>query len=182
MSLLGASRRALRVLCLGAGLAFAGNACLGQTCTLVGCSDGAYIDVGREGAWREGSYTLEFSIDGEPHSCDFVVPDALPSRGQATLLDCGEGSEVELWQSLTCTSVVSHDGNSGSGSCTPIADEYQLSLELQGNPKTVSISLSRDGQPLLSDSRDPKYEPSYPNGPDCGEGCRQGGYDLIFED
>jgi hypothetical protein len=81
-----------------------------------------------------------------------------------------------------CTSTTSKDGHSGSGSCTLIADEYELTLELPENPKTVSIQLARYGATLLSDTREPRYERYYPNGAHCGEGCTSAGYDLSFED
>jgi hypothetical protein len=53
---------------------------------------------------------------------------------------------------------------------------------LDGNPKTIKVTLTRDERTLLSDTRSPKYERSYPNGSDCDEGCSQGGYELTFED
>lgn len=167
---------------MSGGLAFAGNACLGQTCTLIGCSNAAYIDIGREGAWHDGSYALELSFDDEQRSCAFVVPDDLPSGGRLLPLDCGDGVDALLRQRSKCTSTSSNNGNDGSGSCSPIPDEYEISLELMGNPKTVGIMLSRDGDVILSDSRAPKYERDYPNGSDCDEGCTQAGYQLSFED
>lgn len=169
----------LRALLLSAGLACAGNAC---TCTLIDCSNAAYVDIGREGAWQDGSYTLEVSLDDEQRRCDFVVPDDLPAKDRSVSLDCGDGIDAQLGHPSKCTSTSSNDGNSGSGSCTPIPDEHEISLELRGNPKTVSITLSRDGAVILSDSRAPKYERDYPNGSDCDEGCRQAGYELSFED
>jgi hypothetical protein len=172
----------LRGLLLSCGLVFAGSACVGKSCTLIGCSNSANIDIGRDGAWQDGAYTLELSLDGEGRRCSFIVPDDLPPYGRGAGLDCGEGVDATIWQRSTCSSTVSRDGNSGSGACTPIPNEYEIALELSGNPKTIAITLARDGTALLSDSRAPKYERDYPNGPDCDEGCTQGGYALSFED
>lgn len=174
--------RGIRALLLSSGLAFAGNACIGQVCTLIDCSNAAYIDIGRAGAWQDGSYALDISMEDEQRSCNFAVPDDLPAAGLLAMLDCGEGVFALLGQRQNCTSTTSNDGNSASGSCTPIPDEYELTLELTGNPKTISITLARDGTTLLSDSRTPKYERDYPNGPDCDEGCSQASYPLSFED
>ena len=171
--------RVFRAFLVSGGLAFAGNACIGQVCTLIGCSNAAYIDIGRTDAWPDGAYSLELSMDDEQRSCDFVVPDDL---GRFVTLDCGEGVTAQLEQRTKCTSTTSSDGNSSSGSCTPIPDEYEISLELIGNPKTISVTLSRDGSTVLSDSRKPKYERDYPNGSDCDEGCSQASYKLSFED
>jgi hypothetical protein len=102
--------------------------------------------------------------------------------GRGARLACGEGVDATISPRSTCSSTVSQDGNSGSGSCTPIPNEYEIALEVSGNPKTIAITLARDGTALLSDSRKPKYERWYPNGPDCDEGCTQGGYALRFED
>lgn len=178
----GNASRVVRALLSIGGLAFAGNACIGQTCTLIDCSNAAHIEVRREGPWQDGSYTLELSFDDEQRRCDFVVPDDLPSAGSLASLDCGDGVDALLGQRRKCTSTSSTDGNSGSGSCTPIPDEYEVSLALTGNPKTVNVALSRDGAIILSDSRAPKYERDYPNGSDCDEGCTQAGYALTFED
>jgi len=144
---------------------------------MIGCSNAIYIDIVHDGVWQEGSYTLELSFDGQERSCDFVVPDDLPTEGRLASLDCGDGVRALL--EPRCTLMV---GNSGSGACTPIPDEYGLFLELQGNPKSSSVGLTRDGATILSDSRAPKYERKYPNGPDCDDGCSQGGYALTFED
>ena len=181
----GAIVRALRALILGGGLALAGNACV---CTLEDCSNAAYVDIVHDGAWQDGSYTLELSLDGEERSCDFVLPDDLPATGHLAALDCGDdgdgGEDVSalLGRRTKCTSTSSADGNSSSGSCTPIPDEYEISLELAANPKSVSITLTRDGATVLSDSRAPKYGRIYPNGSDCDEGCAQASYELSFED
>ncbi len=174
--------KVIRTLLLSGGLAFAASACIGQTCTLIGCSSAAYVNIGRAGAWQAGSYALDLSMDDEQRHCDFAVPDDLPPAGLLVPLDCGAGVSALLGQRSKCTSTTSSDGNSSSGSCTPIPDEYELTLELMGNPKTVSITLSRDGSTVLSDSRKPKYERDYPNGPDCDQGCSQASYQLTFED
>ena len=100
----------IRALLLSVGLAFAGNACLGQVCTSEGCSNAAYIDIKREGAWQDGSYTLEPSLDDDQRSCAFVVPDDLPAKGHGFSLDCGDGIDVQLRQRSKCTSTTSNDG------------------------------------------------------------------------
>jgi hypothetical protein len=62
---------------LSAGLAVGSHACIGQSCSLIGCSDSANVEIERDGAWQEGEYTLELALDGEPRSCSFAVPDDL---------------------------------------------------------------------------------------------------------
>jgi hypothetical protein len=176
--------RAARLLLTALGLVLAGNACIGGVCTLEGCDSAAYVEIRREGAWWEGTYTLELVVDdAEPRSATFVVPDDLPEGGWSKGIAFGDDQvRASLSQRSMCSSTHSPDGNSGSGSCTPIPDEYDVSLELAGNPKTIGITLTRDDQTLLADERSPKYERNYPNGSDCDEGCSQGSYELTFED
>jgi hypothetical protein len=140
------------------------------------------LNVTREQAWTDGTYELELTRDEVTTTCSFVLPDNLPKSGRSTSIDCGSDARVNLEQVATCTTMTSKDGNSGSGSCVPVPDRYQLSLDLAGNPRKVTLALARDGDVVLSDSRAPHYSRFYPNGSDCDEGCSQGSYDLTFED
>lgn len=176
--------RVARALLAAVGLLLAGNACIGGVCTLEDCSNAAWVQIGRDGAWQEGTYTLEISLeDQEPLITTFVVPDDLPPETQSRLVDFGDDRvRATFSQRRECTSTGSQDGNSDSGTCTPIPDAYELELELVGNPKTVGVTLTRDEQTLLSDTRSPKYERDYPNGSNCDEGCSAASYELTFED
>ena len=95
--------------------------CIGCVCTLKDCPNAALVQLGREGAWRDGTYTLELVLDDdETRSATFVVPDDLPSEGRSGHIDFGDDRVyASLWQRRECASTKSKDGNSGSGTCTP---------------------------------------------------------------
>lgn len=182
MFLAGLGRRQVQVVVLLLLSAGAQSACLGQSCTLVGCENQLLVRVTPEQAWKEGTYELQLTRDDLTTNCSFALPDDLPGQGRVKPLDCGSDAAVDVQQLLTCTSMTSKDGNSGSGSCVPVPDRYQLTLELAGNPRQVTLTLARDGEAVLDDSRAPHYSRAYPNGSECDDGCTQGGFDLTFED
>jgi hypothetical protein len=132
-------------------IALAGAGCE-HSCTDIGCGSGVSATLTREsGSWEEGEYTLDLAIDGRDEQCVLQLPD---DAGRSA--SCGGGVRVEL--ATTTMRVL-------------VADA----------PKALSITLSRDGGELLSDSPTLTYGESEPNGPDCGV-CRSAHVDLTVAD
>jgi len=143
---------------------------VGSDCTDIGCASGVFVKAEPEsGLWQAGEYMLSVTHDGVTDECGFSLPSELPTANVTTLLDCGELVHATLYASGGCTQ-----------SCS-LADAFQLNVTLNGTPTSFELELSRDGEVVLSDSRDVDYHDVYPNGPDCGGGCKQSHYDLVVD-
>jgi hypothetical protein len=131
---------------------------LGKVCTDIGCKNDMSVTlVSSLGIWAEGSYRLRVTLDGQQQTCDFSVPADLPSGIGVTSLDCGRS-----------------DFEAGLG-------DYGVSLQFSTKPETLGLELARDGTVLLSDSREPAYEESRPNGPDCEPACKWADFQVIVQ-
>lgn len=132
-----------------------------HSCTLVGCVNGVSVTLGTgSGAWQEGEYAVELSLDDEQVSCAFAVPEDSPVTGSSTTLDCGPG----------ITALLMSRGST--------ANDFDVQLSSYSEPKTLTVSLSHDGAEILSSSPPVVYIESQPNGPDCEPVCRQARVEL----
>ncbi len=61
------------VAALGAAAAIALASGCGQGCTMVGCSDGLWLDVVAR-CWPDGAYEVSGALDGEPFAFELVLP------------------------------------------------------------------------------------------------------------
>jgi hypothetical protein len=89
----------------------------------------------------------------------------------------GEQVSAVIWPRTEC--VTTRQGDAVRQSCTPIADEYDLQLSVDGLPPSLKIELSRDERLVVSDTRAPAYVDREINGSGCGY-CRQASYELGF--
>jgi hypothetical protein len=141
---------------------------LGEDCTDIGCASGVMFDIlPEDGQWQPGVYTLVVTLDDAVYDCEFQLPDDLPAT-TARSLECGALS-VMLAQRMACE----EGANGMSPHCTPIPDQYDLLLSAYGTPAESTLTLSRDGEEILSDARTLDYEEIFPNGAGCEPGCRQ---------
>jgi hypothetical protein len=144
---------------------------LAHECTLIGCADGVMFDIlPEDGQWQAGSYALAVTLDDTEYACDFQLPEDLPARGSTSSIECGRLT-VTIAQRVTCTETST--GDSVSHACTPLPEQYDLLLSTYDTPSESTLILARDGEELLSDARELDYEVTFPNGEDCGGGCRQ---------
>lgn len=158
---------------------------LGQSCTEMGCGDGAGLTVRRaDGMLAAGAYTLSFTVEGTTHVCPFRMPEDLPaSPGQGTSLQCDPALGVfgvSVLPEVTCTETRTADAVSQS--CTPIPDRWYFSTALDGTPPEVTVVVERDGVELLNEQRTFAYHDEYPNGPDCSPVCRRSDAVLTLPD
>jgi hypothetical protein len=178
---MGSLRAAFALLTIGALPLLTGSCGVGgKACTLIGCSDQLSVRLKTEDSWPDGQYTLDLRVEDSVERCVFTAPDDLPQNGALTQLACGTRVQAMIWPRTTCVTA-NHPDGSASNSCQPIPGQFEISLQVAGNPKRFGVELWRDDQSLASDTRQPQYERTYPNGPDCGEGCSQTGYELSFE-
>jgi len=160
-----------------------GAACnlVGHDCTDIGCAGGVFVNLSPAGGvWQDGEYSLEIALDEREETCAFRIPDDLPASGSVSSLSCGQRISAQLVQRSTCEET--RDRNSISQSCTPIPNQYELSLSAYTEPTTISLELARDGIVILNDSRTLAYQQSQPNGPGCGPVCRQAQLELSLDD
>jgi hypothetical protein len=119
-------------------------------------------------AWKAGSYALEVTHDDQTETCEFTLPDAVPTAALTTLIDCGAVA-AELYALSDCTT------------CS-LDSEFELDLHLRSLPKKLSINLTRDGESVMEDERSVAYDDVYPRGQQCGGGCTQAHYQLVVGD
>jgi hypothetical protein len=166
MNRLGAAVSAATLFLLGA-VACSDDA---HECTAIGCASGVMFDVlPDEGRWQPGSYALAVTLDDSAYACEFQLPEDLPAN-MTESIPCG-ALTVTLAQRMTCMEVGS--GNNVTQRCTPNPDEYDLLLSAYATPADSTLTLSRDGEEILSDARTLEYEQAFPNGEGCEPGCSQ---------
>jgi hypothetical protein len=134
-----------------------------------------------DGTWQPGAYVLTVAVDGTSHSCDLTLPADLPMNGSSTQLTCAPKLGFQgatLNPEVTC--VERRTGDSVSQSCSPIPDQFVLSVHIDGTPKVLSVTLMRDGIELSAETLTPAYVQSQPNGEGCGPVCRQASVELAL--
>lgn len=131
----------------------------GSKCTKIGCHDQFVIGFTHE-RWDEGAYTIDLSVDGYDVECSFDFP--FPTVSPEV---CPDGAGVVFWA---------------------YREEEDQPFEprgiiVLGEPHEVSISMSIDGEPLVSESFEVGDRRTYPNGPACDEGCLDEQAELDFD-
>jgi hypothetical protein len=141
-------------------LALTSAGCIGEhSCTDIGCQSGVTASVKpSSGAWQKGEYTFQLLLDAEQETCSFRVPEDLPQAGSTSVIDCSRGTKTQL--------------------LLAVSGPFRLTLTSQ--PKTWQVELSRDGAPILRDSRTLMYEKSQPN-EGCGPICHNASVDLTVQ-
>ena len=120
-----------------------------QGCTLIGCSDGGnpFLIVGPDGgALAPGVYALVLTLDGVETSmvCDATETDT----------SCEKDGHPRVFGRVTGDRQIS------------------ISLEEYG-PTAYTVVVERpEGEPVTREG-EIIYEDSFPNGPDCGAGCKR---------
>lgn len=157
---------------------FAAGSCVdSHECTEIGCVDQASVSLRTEsGEWQPGAYALALSFDGTDYACSFDVPDDLPANGSVGMLSCSPRLDAYINQEVTCMEYT--HGDSVSQSCTPIPDQYYVSVSVMGTPASVDVSLERDGDTLVEETHELSYEEARPNGPECEPLCRQASVEV----
>jgi hypothetical protein len=158
--------------------AVSSRGCVSRSCTDMGCGNGLGATLRTvDGSWPDGTYELSIRADGVETACSFRLPERLPSPpGALTDIDCGPGVRFEIRPETQCESGC--DGNACWQRCTPIEGKFVQQLSIDGTPSRLDVSLARDGQELVVRHVEPMYRDVFPNGPECGPGCRQASLEL----
>lgn len=125
-----------------------------QACTEIGCLDGLTISTSLDYVWKPGKYNFDFLIDGRAVKCTGALP----------LKPCET-------HSITC----SEEGVmiTESGCALPADAQGFGDIMLGSGPRTIKLTITRDGESIAAGNWAPKYQTSQPNGPACGPVCRQ---------
>jgi hypothetical protein len=142
------TRKALFVMaCI---LLLAGCDRLTRSCTTIGC--GAPFDVRFvRPTWPAGQYRVEVTADGRTGACQV----SLPFASCQVAVPC-EGAKA-WFLGL-------------SGCALPTADHSLSGVTFNDSrPAQVTVTVSQDGRQLASQTFQPAYTDSWPNGKDCDE-------------
>jgi hypothetical protein len=155
---------------------------LESSCTEIGCGDGATLSLRTaDGTWPDGSYTLTITRGGIAHACALTLPGDFPGRGSVAEVACDPPLDfpgATLRQDSSCQETRTTD--SISQSCTPLPDQYTLSVGVPGTPAELGVAVSRDESVLLERSVALSYVELRPNGEGCGPVCRQASAELAL--
>ena len=143
-------------------------------CTAIGCADQLGVELRTAtGAWTDGVYELTIRVDDQvAGSCTLRIPEQLPDPPSKVFgMPCGNGVRFDFISESKCE--MGCDGTACWQKCTPIPGKYQSRLAVTGTPARFELTLVRDGETILAPKVEPAYRAVYPNGPECGDACRQ---------
>ena len=123
-----------------------------QACNEMGCADGLVISLSPDAGWAPGQYRFTIVTDGETTVCEGALP--LPPCEQPA---------------LRCTGSAAIIGESGCA-IDPAAHGFS-DIQISSKPKSVTLTIERDGQPIANQTLTPTYQRSQPNGPGCPPVC-----------
>lgn len=152
-------------------------------CNEMGCLSGVGITIrAADGSWPAGTYSLTITDDEATHTCQVTLPGDLPERGSTSEIVCDPAigfPGASLAQDATCMEQRTADAIGES--CTPIPDQYTLSVFIQRTPEALSVAVTRDGEPLAEVSEELEYVEHHPNGEECEPTCRGAGVEVVLE-
>lgn len=134
-----------------------------RACTMIGCMDGFSIELRPSSAWPAGEYSFAFVIDGAPVTCTGALP--LPACDGGPALTCDAAGAVQIGE---------------SGCALPPESHGFSDILFTGAPKTVELTISRGGAPLLARTFTPTYVQSQPNGEGCPPVCKSASATLTL--
>ena len=129
-------------------------------CTEIGCQDGLFIELNRL-TWEPGVWTVSLTSDGVNTTCTATIP-----------LDSTTPSSCDRTGYQLTTA-----GSSLDVSEQAITDLYIPSIDIA----QVTIIVEHDGVEVFSDSVQPSYQTSQPNGPDCEPTCTSANASLTLD-
>jgi hypothetical protein len=141
--------------------AFASDACAarsGGDCEAIAlvCDKTTITLTSPNDAWTPGMYTLALTTSGTQAHCTVAISAPPPSNGIAGLCPLDGTFTLKLVTVDSCPPVVCNSTACTFMSCTPIPDHFQMTLVIQGMPTKLGLSLSRDGNALMSQTIAPK--------------------------
>ncbi|WP_438035572.1 hypothetical protein [Sorangium sp. So ce204] len=178
---LGSCVRTTAALAAGFAVASAMPGCImnQKQCTEMACSDTFTITAATANkSWAAGEYTLELAVDGNAVSCAYSWTNTPNVGGSGVFVQCSPTVSVSVNAVEICTET--RRGGGVSQSCVPAPGQFTQQLAIRGTPARVDVVVRRDGALLGERSFTPAYRTWYPNGEDCGPGCRQDAQDWAL--
>lgn len=146
------------------------SGCESKSCTNMACFDGMNLTVRTmSGDFPPGNHTITIDADGNTLSCSFEYPPATSS------IQCTSGLSVTILPMESCVEEKRREATTYT--CTPIPNQYQERIFVNGTPKWISMVQSVDGVSILERVVTPTYITTEPNGNGCGK-CTQGSFNL----
>lgn len=131
-------------------------------CTKMGCGSGFRVALDVD-VWPSGRYVFTVESDGGGRTvCEGGLPLNSCELGGNIKCDGGEGPNPRGVQI-------------GEFGCDlPAGKQRWDNIQIEGVPKSVSVSIQVNGSDFASASFTPEYETLTPNGVKCGPVCEQG--------
>lgn len=126
-----------------------------MACTMMGCMDGLMLQTNPGYVWKKGAYRFTFEAEGKTETCTGSLP----------LRDCDSGSSLNCtatWMQITESGCALPEENQGFGD-----------IWINGWPKSVAVTITRDGEQIAASVFTPQYRSAQPNGAHCGPSCCQ---------
>lgn len=133
---------------------YCGVACLGCSCTLIGCMDGASITIHRADG-NTTPLTVDLEIDGDMVTCVNLIP-------QNSIQQCDDDRVS-----------VTYLAKADCSGCEPNGT-FLFYIAMTATPTRIAATASENGVVVGQQTFNPTYTVSYPNGELCDEtGCRR---------
>jgi hypothetical protein len=129
-------------------------------CTMIGCVDGLSINLDPSYQWLPGNYSFSLVIDGRISHCTAKLP--LPACGDERAVTC-DNHEITIVE---------------SGCALPPGSQGFGPVMISSSPKSVALTITRNGLSVLDRRISPQYSSVQPNGPMCGPVCRSATIEL----
>jgi hypothetical protein len=151
-----------------------------QDCTEMGCQDQASLTIRTpDHTWPPGTYVVNVGIGGTSRLCRFELPATLPPLGSVGQGEC----DGDLWGSITAGAICHEERHDDRVSevCTPIPDQWIMTVTLPGAPSELRIRVTRDDVELADEVWHVQYSKHRPNGPDCSPVCQMAEREVILQ-
>ena len=147
-------------------------------CHLVECLDSLSLALRpADHTWEPGSYTFEFTLDGDQYTCKAELSDSLPDSIE---VDAPELSCSPRLSARFSNTACSDQPRNEDGGCASVQDRWFVYVEKAGTPKALNVSVQRDDASIFVIEQRVTYPEFEPNGPGCGV-CRQQRLDFEIE-
>jgi hypothetical protein len=132
------------------------TSCEESDCTAAGCNDGFAVYLVADEPLREGIYDIEMTMDGDPVTCQIVLPGG--SFGAAPA--CSDSVRLRVSASI-------HNNGAAPDHDAPNA----IIVDMFVAAAVSELKVSHDEAPLFEQTYRPTYQTVAPNGPECGPVC-----------
>jgi hypothetical protein len=138
-----------------------------QSCTAIGCSDGAALQLQAADGSRT-AYEMTLVVDGQEVTC---TSPTLSEPNGVSVTSCSD-SMISVSHQQLADCAETRTAGSVSQSCVPNG-QFAQTISFQGTPSRVAVTLVNAAGTTFQRTFDLEYTTSTPNGPECGPACSQ---------